>query len=146
MNRVIGNKPPCCLPEKYVFFEPLYNNTYGTYRTRSVAATGVMNASFQVPEDFNKLIELFIEYVAVTGLVDADIDLASNYAKTGENYQQHVETDTLSTYTCPSNIWCEMDLTPVFSDIEAGDHCGIQINQSIVGSTVHYKHIVMRYK
>ena len=145
-QRVIGNKPPCCLPEKYAFFEPLYSTTYGEYRTKGVAATGSMNASFQIPPDFNELIELYIEYVAVSGLVDADIDLDSNYAKTGENYQQHVESDTLSTYSCPANIWCELDLTPVFSEVEAGDHCGIKISQSTVGSTVHYKHIVLRYK
>ena len=122
-----------------------YNAVLGTYRTRSVGATGGNEFNFTVPADFGSLVELYLAASAVATFTAQDIDLASEYGSIGESTTQHSETDTTSTYSMTGGQWDKLDLSSVFSSLAAGDHCGVQVDHNGIGTTVHYKAVVMRY-
>lgn len=146
----IGNQAPGGgggeLPIKEVVFAPLFNGSYGVVKTRSIAGAGDEDFSFTIPDDFNELVSLHIEQLPINTFTDESIELTSNYGKDGENYQTHVELDSTGVYSGVAAVWGDLDLSSVFSSLGAGDRCGVEIDHNAIGTTVHYKHIHLRYK
>ena len=122
-----------------------YNALLGHYRTRSIAGTGSHHFNFSVPADFGSLVELYLVGSPLATFAAQDIDLNSSYGSVGESTTQHTEVDTVSTFSMTSGQWNKLDLSSVFSSLAVGDHCGVQIDHNAIGTTVHYKAVVMRY-
>ena len=77
-----------------------------------------------------------------------DIDLYSNYHAAGENYNNHSESDTTSTYdfTGMTDKGIEIDISGIFSNIQAGDLCGIQVDHKSIGGAIDYLDVYGEYK
>jgi len=148
-NGILGNLPPGGAPEsneKTVYFETDWNSNYSNLRVRSIAGTGGHRFPFSVPPDFSELVEGYIESLPGGSFTDQDIDLASEYAKDGENYQTHAELDDTSAYSGVANQWGKLDLSSVLSSLEAGDMGGVFVDHNAIGTTVYYGRLVLRYK
>jgi len=135
---------------KEVFYSVETSGNIGTFRTRSVGATGNQNFNVVVPDDFVSLVSVeAIVIVSGAGAPGAgkDIDLNSNCGNVGEAYNANSESDTTSTYTIPAqNVVWEMNVSSVFSGISAGDYCGINIDHNGIGGSIDYLGIKLRYK
>lgn len=147
-SSVIGVEP-IDSPTKEVFYLAEGNSNTGDFRTRSIGASGSWNFTFYIPHDFNSIIDL-VAVAAATGGgavgTGKDIDLSSDYGGIGEQGTVNSETDTASTYTIPAvGELFELDLTPVFSNLDPGDICGVNIDHNGIGGSVDYLGIRLRY-
>ncbi len=135
---------------KEVFFAGAdYNGAHGEFRIRSLTASASFNFTFNVPYDFASTISLVAVCIPESGAAGSskDIDLYSEYGGLGEAHNQHAESDTAATYdlTGTSDEIYELDLTPVFSSLAAGDYCGLEIDQNSIGGTINYIGIRLKY-
>jgi len=130
---------------KTVYFETDWNANYSNLRIRSIAGTGGHRFPFSIPPDFSNLVEAYIESLPANTFTDQDIDLASEYAGQGENYQTHAETDTASVYSGVGNQWGKLDLSSVLSALSPGDIGGVFVDHNGIGTTVYYGRLVIRY-
>lgn len=128
---------------RYFCVEP--NADYGDYRTRSLGSTGAHRFSFQVPGDFSSLTSLELIGIPTNDITSEDIDMDSDYAGEGENYQQHSETDQSKTFSATADQISKFDISSVFSSLSAKDVCGLFWNHKSIGATVRYLAIKMVY-
>jgi len=123
-----------------------YNTNIGNYRARSLATSGSYRFVFNIPYDFSTLTKIVMEGIPTGTNATADIDLTSDYAKLGEAYNFNTQSDTTSTYNIPTaNAIYELDISTVFSSIEAGDTCGVFVDHSAIGMTINYLGIKIYY-
>ncbi len=127
------------------FFEPEFNNDKGDYATNLIAANAESTFSFRIPADYKSLAKLVL--VGIPNNTDADgpFDLDSQYGKVGEQFDTHSESDLTGTVSTTAGQKFELDISSVFSSIEAGDSCGLLLNQNGVGGGVHYLGILLQY-
>lgn len=133
------------LPIKTVYFSPDWDSDYGDYRARNVGGTRAFSYTFMVPPDFSELVS--INYVAIsTSTATGTVDLYSDYAAPGENYAQHSESDIGGAISVTDSQMYDYDISPVFSQLDAGDFAGIEIDfnggigyQKILGIVLQYK-------
>ena len=135
---------------KEVFYPVETSGNAGNFRTRRVGATGNQNFNTIIPDDFVSLVS--VEAVGIvsgagTSGIDKDIDLASNCVGATDLYTSNSVTDTTSTYTISdqNTVW-EMNISSVFSNISAGDYCGINIDHNSIGGSIDYLGIKLKYK
>lgn len=146
---VIGNLPPGGTPpvnEKIVYFETDWNSNNSNLRVRSIGGTGAHRFPFSIPADFNELVEVYLESLPANSFTDQDIDLSSEYAAIGENFQTHAELDDTSVYSGVGNQWGKLDLSSVLSALASGDIGGVFVDHKGIGTTVFYGRLVLRYK
>lgn len=130
------------------FFQADYSANDGCYRIRNIAGTGVFRFNLRVPDNAQAVLAVEAIGWPQAGASGAgkDIDLTSEYGGKGELKNLHAETDTTSTYTLPAiDTVFGLDLTPVLSQLAAGDGAGIQIDQNGIGGIVHWLGIRLRY-
>lgn len=146
---ILVNARPVSLKRKEYLFLVDYDTNYLTYRVKSVGGSGTQRFTFAVPDDFVSL-----NYVKLIGSIsagaagsDKNIDLSSNYGKSGENDNQHAETNTtiLYDFTGLSGKIADVDVSSVFSSLSAGDICGLQIDHNAIGGTINYFSIELDY-
>jgi len=128
-----------------VQFAPEYNNDKGDYATHYVAAGGSSRFSFRIPSDFVSLVKLVMVAIPNNTTVNDDIDLSSDYGKVGEPYNAHSESNTTLLWSATASEIVEFDIVSVFSAIEAGDECGLFIDQNGITGGVHYLWILLEY-
>lgn len=141
----IGNGGSGAGGAQAVFFEPDFSNATGRYRTRNIGGTGLWNFNFAVPFNFVSVVKLVLRGFPDASFTNQSIWLDSNYHGVGENYQTHVETDHTGLFSGTQNQTLEIDLTPVFTSISAGDICGVTVDHKTIGATIKYFHIELRY-
>jgi len=138
------------LATKEAFFEPQFGSPSSNYRVRAVGKTSDYNFNFRVPYDFASLIsaELIMIVPAAAAEVDSDIDLSSEYGSVGELTNQHSESDTITLYDLSGSAgeFFALDIAPVLSAISAGDFGGINVDHNVLGGTVNYLGIRLRYR
>jgi len=126
-----------------------YNSNLGDFRNRSVGSAGNYNFTFSIPNDFISLVSIEAVGIVSSGAAQTNrnIDLSSDYASIGENFQQHSETNTTILYDLSgkSNQLVGLDVSSVFSQIVAGDFCGLNINHITIGGSIEYIGIRLRY-
>jgi len=92
--------------------------------------------------------------IRLIGIVDPgaastlrNIDFTTNYSSLGEDYQTHVQTDTASTYDLSGtgDQLYSFDLTSLFSNITAGDLCGIYVKHNSIGNSIYYLGVSISY-
>lgn len=127
------------------FFEPEFNNDTGDYATHLIAAGGSSFFSFRIPADFKSLIKLVMVGIPNNTQSNGPFDLDSQYGKVGEQSDTHSESDLTGTVSTTANQTFELDISSVFSAIEAGDYCGLFLNQNGITGGVHYLGILLQY-
>jgi hypothetical protein len=125
-----------------------YLNNHGDFRVRVIPANGDFNFSFPVPPDFSALVSAEMIGIINAGAAGAgkNIDLFSDYGAVGEAFNNSSEADTTSTYTIPgtNSIWA-FDVSSVLSGIAAGDFVGLHIDHQLIGGTIDYIGLRLRY-
>ena len=71
----------------------------------------------------------------------------SDYGAEGEANNNHSESDTTTLYdfSAIANGIIEIDLTPVFSVLSAGDAAGLLVDHMGIGGTIYYLGIYLEY-
>lgn len=131
---------------KTVWFDGDFDADDGDRRVRNVVTDGSHRFNFYVPEDFASLVSIDILGYSVGAISAQSINLYSDYAAVGEASNQHSESDTSNTLTTTAGQIFEMDLSSVFSSLNAGDHCGVLIDHQTIGTTIRYLGIRLRYQ
>ena len=126
-----------------------YNANYGNYRVRSLAGTGGQRFTFHVPDNFSSLVSLNLIAICSSGAAGSgrDIDLFSEYGAIDEDYDTHSESNTSITYdfTGKTDKIIEIDISSVFTSLDAGDYCGIFIDHNAIGGTLYYIGVELQY-
>lgn len=136
---------------KEVFFQADYGSNEGNFRTRAVGSTANFNFNFKVPHDFSSIDSLVICGIIVgAGAIGSgrDIDLFSEYGGANEAYNNHAESDTTSLFDFSSNVQfdiIQIDISSVFTNLSAGDYCGINVDHNGIGGTIEYLGICLKY-
>jgi hypothetical protein len=137
-------------PNTTEFFNVEPNANLGNHRVRNIAGTGGHRFEFRIPDDFLSLNSLSLICVPGSGTDGSgkDIDLHSDYFSSNEAYNNHTESDTTSTYdfTGQLNKGTELDVTAVFTNISAGDKCGLFVDHNSIGGTISYIGIEIDYR
>lgn len=135
-------------PTKRVFIPAEYSANYNNMRARAIAATGSYRFNFNVPGDMVTLTSLELVGIPVSGAggTGKDIDLTSNYGAIGESATIHTESDTTSTYNLGTdNNIISYSIASVFTNLAAGDFCGVFVDHKGIGGTVNYLGIRLIY-
>jgi len=132
--------------DKIVYFETDWNTNFSELRVRSIPGTGSHRFPFSVPNDFSLPLEAYIEALPLADFTDEDIDLISEYAGQGENFQTHAETNTTGVYSGLAQKWGKLDVSSVLSSLSASDVGGLQVDHNSIGTTVYYGRLVLRYR
>lgn len=135
--------------DKSAFQRSDYNANLGKFRVRSIASSGSHRFTFIIPDDFVSLVSLHLIGVPASGAAQAnrDIDIASDYGGTDELYFTHSESDTSVVYDLSgaTDIIKHLDISSVFTNISAGDSCGILVDHNSIGGTMNYIGIEVEY-
>jgi hypothetical protein len=113
---------------KEVFFYGLNHSTQiNNYKCTSINETGTDYYSFVIPDDFNHLHELKLCGITQNGGSGKNIKLYSNYGGVGDSHTSTSESDTTKTFDLGNaDDIIELDISSVFSNIIAGDICGLR--------------------
>lgn len=134
---------------KEVFFPAGdYTADINIYRAKAVGPAGNENFTFSIPSDFNNLDSMHLIYIpnALAAGPGKDIDFYSNYASIGEDSQTHTESETTQTWTISTaNFIGSFEIQQVFTNITAGDFCGVEVDHNNIGGTVYYLGIRLIY-
>lgn len=136
-------------PGQTVYSPVDWNNVYNGFKNRSIAGTGNHDFSFVVPADFKSLTSLKLIGIVVSGSAGSgkSITLNSTYGKEGEVYSTHTESDTdVYTIAASAGLIGSLDLSAVFTSIEAGDVCAVNVDHNAIGGYVYYLAIEMIYE
>ena len=132
---------------KEVFFQVVPSDTnFGDFITQSVASGGIWRFNFRAPDDFSSLTSLEVILIPAGTNSAAPVDLYSDYGSIGEPYNQHSESLSTTWNLGTANNIYAMNISGVFSNLTAGDFCGIQIDEGAFGSATHYLGIRLKYK
>ena len=141
----VEDNPTVVLGLCEVFFEPEFNSDMGDYATHFIAAGGASFFSCRVPADFKTLAKLVMVGIPNNTQANGPFDLDSQYGKVGEQFDTHSESDLTGTVSTTADETFELDISSVFSSLEAGDYCGLDLNQNGITGGVHYLGILLQY-
>jgi len=117
----------------------------GDFKTRNVAAGAIWNFSFRIPSDFVTLGKLVLVGIANNTTSNGTIDFSSDYGKIGEAYNTHSESNVGLSVPRVADELIEIDISSVFSSIEAGDECGLEIDQNGMTGGMDYLGVLLEY-
>jgi hypothetical protein len=131
------------MPRQEVIFKDFADgastNT-GDYRTWS-SGTGSLarNVNFYVPNNFTTLLGGGI-WVVIIPLQDSNtqnFDLSSDYGKVGYPYASYSSSANTGVLTLTTSQIYRVDVSDVFSSLEAGHFCGLKITKKVNQSLVY---------
>ncbi len=128
-----------------VRFPPEYNNNKGDYLVHYIAAGGSSNFAFAIPSDFKTLTKICMVAIPNNTSAGGDMDLSSDYGKVGEQYNAHSESNAGVPFSGTAGELIEVDLSSVFSSLEAGDSCGLFLNQNGITGGMNYLYVLLQY-
>src|SRR4030042_2128184 len=120
-----------------VFFIAAPDANYGDYRVQTILGTGSQRFTIAVPCNFISLVSarlIFSPVATITG--GKTVDLHSDYAKIGENYQIHSEDSLGIAISGTQDTICSLDLSSVLSSIAANDVVGILMALNTIGTSI----------
>jgi len=145
MSFIIGRGSSGGGATKTLYFEPQFDNNYGSYRVRSVGQNASTQFTFQVPEVAITINKIVLIGIADGNIVSGNIDLTSEYGGIGEAYNVNSEVDTTTTYNANINEITEFPIDQVFSSVDPGDACGVLVVHNTLGATINYLGVLMEY-
>lgn len=126
------------------------NSNQGDYRVRLRNENQPWRMNFVVPDNFGELISLEAIGFTAPGAQGSgkNIDLFSDYGGPGESFQTHSESNTTDTFDLGANAGdhFSVPIDSVFSQLAAGDRCGVLIDLNGVGGNVFWIGIKLKYK
>lgn len=126
-------------------FPPEYNNDKGDYKVHYIAAGGSSHFSFAIPSDFKTLTKIVMVAIPNNTSNSGDMDLSSDYGKVGEQYNAHSESNAAVPFSGTAGELMEIDISSVFSSLEAGDSCGLLLDQNGITGGVNYLCVLLQY-
>ena len=141
----VGENPTTPLAPIEILFQPVFNNDKGDYKVDYLAAGGSSFFSFRIPWDFVKLDKLVMLAIPNNTSSSGDMDLSSDYGKVGEPYNAHSESNAAVPFVGTADELVEIDISSVFSALEAGDACGLFLDQNGITGGVNYLGILLQY-
>ena len=122
-----------------------YNTNYGDFRARSLGTGGSWRFVFSAPLDFGSLVSLELIGIPQGNGTGVGINLDSDYGAVGQAYNTHSESNTTGTYNITQDQLFSLNLATVFTNLAAGDFCGVLVDHQGIGTTINYLGIRMRY-
>lgn len=131
--------------KEHIFF-PGKSTDYGNYAVSALPANSNGNFSFTIPQDFNVLVELKLLFIPVNTIVGTQtIDISSEYGQVGEISSMHSESDAGLIITGTADYITSRDISSIFSNLAAGDACGLNWKNNNIGTTINVLAIELRY-
>lgn len=126
-----------------------YEDDKGNYRTHRITTSGSHRFTFIIPSDFTNLAGLNLVGIIGSGADGSgkDIDLSSDYAKQNELFNTNSESDTATSYdfTGKTDVMTYLDISSVFSSIEANHICGVFVDHNAIGGSIDYIGVLLEY-
>lgn len=85
--------------------------------------------SFKVPADFSSLTSAHLIVIPHGSQAAANWDILSDYGAVGQSYDNHSESDTVTTYNVTDNVTFAIDISGILTSLAAGDYVGICLQQ-----------------
>ena len=116
------------------------------YRVHNISAAGNSNLAFRIPVDFLSLNTLRVYFIPINTIAGGkDVDLNSDYASSGEISNTHSESSVSFPIAGTANVIEFLDISGVFTNISAGDFCGLNWKNNTIGTTISILTIEMNY-
>lgn len=133
--------------EKEIFFQAVPSDAnLGDFRTQSVASGAIWRFNFYAPSDFSSLKSLEVILIPAGTNTAAPVDLFYDCGSVGEAYNSNSGTLSTTWNLSTANRIHSMNVSGVFSDLGAGDFCGIQIDEGAFGFASNYLGIRLKYE
>lgn len=123
---------------------PDTNASYGDYRVLALGNNSSATMSFSIPDDFVSLISLEVVFIP-SGPVSGSIDLQSDYGAIGELSTTHSESALAVPITATTGIITAFNVAQIFTNLSAGDFCGLYWKNNAVGNTTNVVFIRIKY-
>jgi len=117
----------------------------GRWKGIKVETTSQGQISFMLPTDFDHLHSLDLIGFPNATKTGKNIRLYSDYGGIGQTNYATREESLGESFDFVNNVFFEIDLTSVFSNIVAGDLCNIYIVHNTIDATILYTGIKMIY-
>lgn len=132
----------------YAFFEADFDTNVSNQRVRQIAGTGAFRFPFAIPADAKEILSVRLLGFPTAAFTDENIELTAEYGqRSGEPYNQHVETDLTSLYSGAASQNFAWDIkSKVLTAVAAGDAGGVFVDHKGIGTSVNYRGIEVRYK
>jgi len=131
---------------KQIFYVAEPDANYGNYRVQSMLSGGTQRFTVAIPCDFNTLSHIKLLFTPTSTIAGGQtVDLHSDYAKIGENYQFHSEDSLSVPINGVADSVCELDLSSVTSAIEGSDIVGIYLILNGIGTAIKVFGIEIEY-
>jgi hypothetical protein len=119
------------------------NGIYGNYRSRSIGAGGNFNFNFKIPQDFNALIDLYIEGFVSAGAagINKNIDISVEYCNgSAQLSNQFTASDTTTVYnlTGLTGRLFRISVASLLTNLTPGTVGGINIRHTTLGGGIDY--------
>jgi hypothetical protein len=105
--------------------------TVGIWETREL---DVFNEcvvyQFTMPDDYRELVAMLLLMIPDT-TETVQFDVYSNYGATGDDYDQYAESLLNETLAVTQGKLTAVDLSGVFTSVEAGHHCAVEFVSNI---------------
>lgn len=142
LAKVMGLDVPAGAATKE-FFVPCTNGTNGldpVLSTHPGAKLIALNdrglVEFEIPDDFNSIIEAVIAVLPTSTQAAANWDITSNYGTVGEFHNAQSEADAATTYNVVNSRFFEVNISGILSAIASGDYVGVRLEQGDNAHTV----------
>lgn len=114
----------------------------GNFFVQQMSVKG--NYTFIIPSNFTQLVELSFVFIPKNTIsAGATIDLFSDYGKLEENFMNNSETQLGVLISGNADDIKKMDISSVYSNLEAGDFCSLKIDS--IPETLYGICIILRY-
>lgn len=136
--------PPPTVQQRF-YTATNYDANFGDYRVQNISGTGAFRFTFDVPDNFVSLVSLVMRCIAQADVVDESIELFSDYGTPGELFDANSEDDTTSLFSFTEDEIAELDISSVFTNLAAGQSCGVFIDHKGIGTSIKYLGVRMVY-
>jgi hypothetical protein len=132
--------------EKETIFNIHTGFAYNNYASLYADASSTNSFSFAIPSDFEHLHSLVLIGITGSGGTSKQIDFYSQYGGIDEAYNKNEETveGTLFNLGSAGNK-IGLNIAPVFTNLSAGDTCGLKVIHRAIGGVIYYQHIRLKY-
>lgn len=132
------------------FYPADHDSSIGDFSTDEVLQNADTRLTFRVPYNFKSLVSLDLIGIVSIGAAKTlrDIDLSSDYGKEDEAYNNHSESNSAIQFNLSGqgNKVTAIDVSSVFTVLDAGDYCGLYVDHNAIGGKINYLGIRLRFK
>jgi len=129
-----------------IFFRAEPDSNYGDYRVQSIAGAGSHRFTISAPCNFTSLVHAVLVFSPVSTIAAGQVvDIHTDYAKLGENYQAHSEDVLGVTISGNADEICHFHLCAALSNLSTNDVVGILVDLKSIGTTIKVYGIILEF-